>query len=152
MPEHAGARLLIEETGYVLSRSVGEAWVEVAVLAGGGGALLAGNGLPDEAALEMAIERSEDWVMPHAAGLAGSTLAVIDRTGRLTSGLQDVLASEDRQWDVAQLESLFNEVARLSARPHTAASLAGHRGFVADLVLLRELAHHAKLQQVHLED
>jgi hypothetical protein len=143
---------VVDGSSYVLSRQVGDDWVEVAVLPGGASVLLPGNGLPDEAALEMAIERSEDWVMPHAAGLAGSRLEVSDSTGRLADGLREVFASNGRQWSVAQLESLFNEIAILSARPHTAAALAPHRGFVADLVLLRELAHHGKLQQVRLDD
>ncbi|HSI53720.1 MAG: hypothetical protein ACAH21_04725 [Ramlibacter sp.] len=144
------ARLTITASSYVLSYQKDGAWIEVAALPGGSTALLPGDGLPDDAALEMAIERAEDWVMPHATGLSGGQLEVIDSAGRLGSGLQEVFASQQRQWSVAQLESLFNEIAFRSARPHTAATLVLHRAFVADLVLLRELAHHAKLQQVRL--
>jgi hypothetical protein len=146
------ARLAITASGYVLSRLADGAWRELAALPGGDAALLRGNGLPDDAALEMAIELAEDWVMPHATGLAGAQLEVVDGTGRVAAGMQDVFASRERQWDVAQLESLFNEIAFKSARPHTAASLSPHRAFVADLVLLRELAHHAKLRWVRLAD
>ena len=144
------ARLAITAAGYALSRVRDGNWHELATLPGGAAALLPGSALPDEAAIEMAIERAEDWVMPHAAGLSGAQLEVIDGTGRIASGLREVFASDSRAWDVEQLEALFNDIAFRSGRPHTAAALAPHRGFVADLVLLRELAHHGKLRQVRL--
>jgi hypothetical protein len=143
-------RLVIDESSYRLSRRGDQGWMEFAVLAGGANALLAPDRMVDQGALEAAIEHAEDWVMPHAAQLSGSHLDVIDATGRLEFGLQNVLAVDSHQWDKGQLESLFLEIDFMSARPHLMARLQGQEPFVADMVLLRELAHHANLQGVRL--
>ncbi len=143
-------RLTIDASSYRLSRRSGEDWIELAVLAGGASTLLPQDRSVDQRALETLIERAEDWLMPHVALIKGSHLDVIDATGRLESGLQEVLATENRQWDTGQLESLFLEIDFMSARPHLASRLQGREPFVADIVLLRELAHHAKLQGVRL--
>lgn len=143
-------RLTIDEPSYRLSRRGDQDWTELAVLAGGANALLPLDRSVDQRTLEAAIERAEDWLMPHAALISGSHLEVIDATGRLESGLQDVLATESRQWDAGQLESLFLELDFMSARPHLMARFQGREHFVADIVLLRELAHHAKLQGIRL--
>lgn len=143
-------RLIIDASSYRLSRHSGQDWTELAVLAGGAGALLPHGHPVNQRALESAIDHAEDWLMPHAAQISGAHLDVTDATGRLESGLEDVLATDSRQWDARQLESLFLEIDFMSARPHLTARLQGRDQFVADIVLLRELAHHAKLQGIRL--
>lgn len=143
-------RLGIDASGYRLSRRVGQDWIELAVLAGGASVLLSRDHPVDQRALESAIDHAEDWLMPHMAQISGAHLEVIDVTGRLESGLQEVLATDSRQWDVGELEALFLEIDFMSARPHLMARLESRAHFVADIVLLRELAHHARLQGVRL--
>lgn len=143
-------RLVIDASSYRLSRRVGQDWIELAVLAGGANALLKPGRPIDQRALEAAIDHAEDWLMPQMTQISGAHLDVIDATGRLESGLQEVLATDSRQWDTGQLEALFLEIDFMSARPHLMARLDGRAHFVADMVLLRELAHHAKLQGVRL--
>ncbi|WP_048441366.1 hypothetical protein [Caenimonas sp. SL110] len=145
------ARLIIDGS-YRLARLHEGAWVDLAVLAGGARAVLPGGRPVDQAALEAAIEHAEDWLMPHAGELRGADLEVIDAAGDLDAGLQDVFSSDSRQWDSAQLETLFLQLDFMTARPHLAARLEAHRDTVAALVLLRELAHHAKLERVWLRD
>ena len=144
------ARLFIDAAGYRLAWRNGEAWTEVAVLAGGADRLLPAGRPIGQAALEAAIEHAEDWLMPHAAGLAGALLEVTDVTGRLAAGLHAVFASDARAWDAAQLEALFLQLDFMSTRPHLAAQLQARREFVADIVLLRELAHHGRLDSIRL--
>lgn len=145
------ARLIIDGS-YRLARLHEGIWVELAVLAGGAHAVLPDGRPVDQAALETAIDHAEDWLMPHAVALRGAELEVIEAVGRLDAGLQDVFSSDSRQWDTAQLESLFQQLDYMTARPHLAASLEGHRETVAAIVLLRELAHHGKLERVWLRD
>lgn len=126
------------------------AWVELALLTSGAGAILPDARPVDQAALETAIDHAEDWLMPHAAALRGADLEVIEAAGRLDAGLQEVFSSDSRQWDSEQLESLFLQLDFMTARPHMAVRLEGHRETVAAIVLMREMAHHAKLKVVRL--
>jgi hypothetical protein len=144
------ARLVIDDAGYRLARQQAGDWIPVASLAGGPLALLPGDRPVDQSALEAAIEHAEDWLMPHARVLDGAELEVLDATGQLAAGLQDIAAGDIRAWDSTQLEALFLELDFMTARPHLAAHLKARRGTVAAIVLLRELAHHAKLQRVTL--
>lgn len=145
-------RLTIDESSYRLLHCVGQGWVELAVLAGGANALLLRDRPVDQRTLEAAIDRAEDWLMPHATRINGARLEVIDATSRLKSGLRDVLTTEGCLWTTEQFEALFLDIDLMSARPHLAAKLQGREHFVADIVLLRELAHHAKLQDIRLTD
>lgn len=142
-------RLLIAADGYVLSRQEGGNWIERGRLAGGAAALLPAAGPIGEAQLEAAIERAEDWLMPHAAPLQGETLEVRDETGRLVKGLRDGCAADAREWRTAELEELFLRLVD-RALGRGAASQAGDPAFVADVVLLRELAHHGRLDAVRI--
>lgn len=144
------AKLAIEESSYRLSYLDGADWILLAVLKGGHGALLSENRLIDEASLEASIERAEDWLMPHAAKLSGALLDVSDTTARLSTGLHSVLAIESRAWDKTQVESFFDEIVYRIARPWLADALRDKNAFVADIMLLRELAHHMKLQEIRL--
>jgi hypothetical protein len=143
------ARLTIDKS-YRLARLHEGAWVDLAVLAGGAHAVLADDRPVDQAALEAAIDHAEDWLMPHAAALSGADLEVIDAAGHLDAGLQEVFSTDSRRWDSAQLESLFLRLDFMTARPHLATRLEGQRETVAAIVLMRELAHHAKLERVTL--
>lgn len=145
-------RLTIGASNYRLLRRDERDWTELAVLPGGASALLPHSRPVDQRTLEAAIDRAEDWLMPHAARISGSDLDVLDTTGRLASGLQEVLATEGRHWTTEQFEALFLDIDLMSARPHLAAKLQGREHFVADVVLLRELAHHAKLREIRLAD
>lgn len=146
------ARLTLGAASYRLERLHEGSHIEVATLAGGAQAVLRDDRPVDQAALETAIERTEDWLMPHAAALSGADLDVVDTTGQLAPGLQEVFSATTRQWDAAQLEQLFLQLDFVTARPHLAARLNGHRQTVAAIVLLRELAQHAKLARVELRD
>jgi hypothetical protein len=141
---------LIIDGSYRLARFHEGAWIELAVLAGGAHAILRDGRPVDQAALEAAIDHAEDWLMPHAVALSGADLEVIDTAGHLDAGLQEVFATDSRQWNSEQLESLFLQLDYMTARPHLAVRLGGHRETVAAIVLMRELAHHAKLERVRL--
>ncbi len=145
------AKLAIDASSYRLSYRDGADWIVLAALAGGHGKLLPDNRPIDEASLEAAIELAEDWFMPFASKLNGALLSISDTTGRLSSGLHEVLAIESQAWDKTQVESFFDEIIYRAARPRLAESLREKGAFVADLVLLRELAHHMKLQEIRLE-
>lgn len=144
------ARLFINEAGYQLARLQADDWVELASLPGGPLALLPGPRPVDQGALEAAIEHAEDWLMPYAVALNGADLEVVDSTGQLAAGLREIVAADTDEWDVEQLEALFLEVDFMTARPHIAVRLEALRETVAAIVLLRELAHHAKLRRVSL--
>ena len=114
----------------------------LALLEGGAAALLSGaGGRLREFDIEAAIDRSEDWLMPSSKRFQGLDLRVRDRTGRVRGsvGGPSSLTPE-------QVEQAFNRVfdAVAHGRPIEPES-------VADVVLLRELAHHGKLARVVLE-
>lgn len=144
------ARLFINDAGYQLARLQADDWAELASLPGGPLALLPGARSVDQGALEAAIEHAEDWLMPHAVALNGADLEVVDSTGQLAAGLREIVAADTDEWDAEQLEALFLEVDFMTARPHIAVRLEALRETVAAIVLLRELAHHAKLRRVSL--
>lgn len=144
------ARLLIADSAYVLSQTRGGAWVELARLPDSAQALLPGVRALDEGQLEAAIQVAEDWLTPHAAVLQGEALEVSDMTGRLQSGFVAVLASTKRTWSIESLERAFLKVVDLATGRIPPSHLKGHRAFVADLLLLRELAHHGRLSSVRL--
>lgn len=142
------ARLAIVESGYVLSRQAEAGWVELARLPGGAATLLqAGPAGVGEAQMEAAIERAEDWLMPHATGLQGDSLEVLDESGRLRAGLRAGYSGSHSEWTVEELEALFLQ---LVDRTLGARSSGDDPAFIADVVLLRELAHHGRLRKVRI--
>lgn len=143
-------RLLITDTAYALQRMQGADWSDVAVLPGGSSALIPAAGPLDEARLEAAIELAEDWLMPHARTLHGQVLEVHDTTGRVHSGLDEVLSEQGGRWSVAGFETLFLRIVDLATGPRAAASLAHRSSFVADVLVVRELAHHGAADRVVL--
>ena len=140
----------IDEQTYVLSILQGGRLIELSRLAGGAQRLLPGLNTPSEAQLEEAIETAENWLMPHVSGLHGQVLDVVDRTGRLTSGLLAVLGTSERSLSLAAIEQAFVKVVDLATGRHASAALNQHRLFVADLLLVRELAHHGQVAGVRL--
>lgn len=143
------ARLLIG-ADYVLARQHGAGWTELARLPGGAATLMpdAGAGV-GEPQMEGAIERAEDWLMPHAASLQGASLEVRDETRRLVQGLRAGYASSASEWSLEELEGLFLRVVdRTLGR--RAVWPGDTPAFIADVVLLRELAHHGRLARVRL--
>lgn len=144
------ARLLIADSAYVLSLIRGGAWVELSRLPRSAQALLPGVRALDEGQLEAAIQVAEDWLGPHAPALQGEVLQVSDVTGRLVSGFAAVLTSTERTWSMEALERAFLQVVDLATGRVAPPHLQAHRAFVADLLLLRELAHHGRLSSVRL--
>lgn len=94
-----------------------------------------------EADLEAAIERSEEWLMPCSKSFQELELRVRDATGRVRRCL-----GEQALFTPAQVEQAFNR-----AFDRVAHARSIDRDCVADLVLLRELAHHGKLSAILLE-
>ena len=112
-------------------------------LEGGAALLLQGAGERlREADIERAIERSEDWLMPIARRLQSLELRVRDPAGRL----RPVFATAASALTVEQVEAEFSRTHEAVARGQPT-----DRERVADVVLLRELAHHGALSRIVLE-
>lgn len=148
------ARLQIEDGAYSLYLDEGEdgQWRRLASLPAGARALLPAARAVDAGALEQAIEIAEDWLMPHAARLQGRMLEVEDGTGRLRSGLREVLSVEAVEWSVADVEAAFLRLVDLATGRVPAAVVQERPLFVADVLLLRELAHHGRVRGLRLPE
>lgn len=144
------ARLVISEDSYVLQQATETGWNDLADLPGGATALLPATRPLHEGSLELAIELAENWLMPHARQLRGDILEVSDTTGRLASGLMDVLSASATSWSVADLEQLFLRMVDLATGRIASQALQGRRAFAADLLILRELAHHGDVGEIRL--
>jgi hypothetical protein len=142
--------LQIDAQDYVLSKIQNDQRVELARLSGGGLSLLAGTGVPTELQFETAIQIAEDWLMPHVSGLQGQVLEIADPTGRMSSGLLAVLDIHATSWPLQDFERLFQNVIDLATGRTPPTTLQTHRLFVADLLLVRELAHHGQVSLVKL--
>ena len=128
----------ITEDAYVL-RLDGQVLLR---LDGGATALLSGAGERlRELDIEAAIERSEEWLMPSSRLLQGLELTVHDATGRTGAVL-----GNQASLDLPQIEQAFT-----LAHASVARGRDPSRGGVADVVLLRELAHHGRLSRILLE-
>jgi hypothetical protein len=145
------SRLVIGASTYLLSQLRGGRWVELAALPGGAATLLPAARRADEAALEGAIEIAEDWLMPHARSLQGDELDVVDDTGRLASGLVAVLSIVEREWGVEGIEEMFLRLVDMATGRGPEIS-GGQKDFIADMLLIREVAHHGRLRQVRVVD
>lgn len=143
-------RFVIAEDGYALLREMGGHWSEIAALPGGARALLPAAGSVDEGALERAIEVAEDWLMPHAAHLHGETLEVSDPTGRLKAALMALLPIVPDAWSTMEIEALFLRLVDLATRRWPPQDALEWPVFVADVTMLRELAHHGQVKGLHI--
>jgi hypothetical protein len=142
--------LLVSEDQYELMESRDGQSAGLAVLGGGAAALLPPTRRVDEAGLEAAIEIAEDWLMPHARRLRGEVLEVNDATGRLKPGLDEVLSERRGEWTVEEFEGVFLQLLDMATRRRAAPALEGRQEFIADVLMLRELAHHGQVRAVRL--
>jgi hypothetical protein len=143
-------RLLIENGRYVLSSRQDESWVELATLPAGAAALLDPGLLRvREYDMEAAIERSEDWLMPHAAEHRGAELRVVDAAGWLFAGWAALRGVVPDRATLDSIENVFLALVR-SLGASGAAVTAEQRTFMADVVLIRELAHHLAVTNIEL--
>jgi hypothetical protein len=144
------ALLVITDISYSLLLEQDRAWNELALLPGGARSLIPRADLVHEAGLERAIEMAENWLMPHAARLRGQVLEVTDATGRLATGLRELLTVAPAAWSVDDVEALFLRIVDLTTGRSPLAAALKHPFFVADMLLLRELAHHGQLAGISL--
>jgi hypothetical protein len=115
----------------------------LARLDGGAAALLSGaGGRLREIDIEAAIERSEEWLMPSSRSFRNLEMHVRDSAGRVRRSL-----GEQASFTPAQVEQAFDRV-----HDAVAHGRATDRDGVADVVLLRELAHHGRLSRIVLDD
>lgn len=109
---------------------------------------------PGEVALEQAIQRVEDALMPAipalrqpgATGLecADPVLAPLLAASGRAPGTAATLSIDD-------VEEVFNRLARVAAGvPAHSLGLPAHPGFAAALVVVRELLHHVGLAALRL--
>lgn len=142
------ARLTVSNDAYILSLATeGGALAERARLPAGSEALISARRFPhgvNEAAFELAIEHAENWLMPHARSLSDANLEVQDTTGRISTGLAALQLQSAGEWSLETFEKLFLDVVDRTKR--ASVDLA----FVADIVLIRELAHHGRVRNVQL--
>ncbi|MFM6999743.1 MAG: hypothetical protein ACKOXU_01550 [Limnohabitans sp.] len=143
-------RLLISEKDYVLSVRLDKVWVERARLQGGASALLPAHGEVTDYHLEVAIQRAEDWISPCVLSMRGEVLEVADDTGRLIDGLHVVLAADERVWPVEAVEERFRSVVDLATGRFVPEALKTRSAFIADLLLVREIAHHGRVSEILL--
>ena len=143
-------RFVIAEGGYALLTEVGGHWIEIAALPSGARALLAVSRPVDEGALERAIEVAEDWLMPHAARLRGETLEVSDPTGRLKAALKARLSIVPDAWNIMEIEALFLRLVDLATGRFPPQDGLEWPLFMADVLMLRELAHHGQVKGLQI--
>ena len=143
-------RLLIAGDSYTLAESRDDGARLIALLPRGAEALLGSAHPVDEARLEAGIEIAEDWLMPHTARLRGEVLEVLDASHRLKAGLRDVLSVTTNEWRVEDIERFFLTLVEMTTGRTPAPVLQSRSAFIADLLLLRELAHHGRLNRITL--
>jgi hypothetical protein len=143
-------RLVLADSEYLLRFPGGRGQMESTSFPGGAASLMPGEVPVGEASLERAIEAAEDWLMPHASYLQDKALEVHDPSGRFASQLESVLAVTTSQWTIEDIEVMFLRVVDM-ATGRGSAALQAHRKFVADLLVIRELAHHGRVSAVRLE-
>lgn len=144
------ARFVIAENGYALLTELDGQWTEIATLPSGAGALLPVSRPVDEGALERAIEVAEDWLMPHAARLHGETLEVSDPTGRLKVALKARLSIVPDPWSIMEIEALFLRLVDLATGRFPPQDTLEWPLFMADVLMLRELAHHGQVKGLQI--
>ena len=144
------ARLTINDECYLLALQENGVWVDIARLDGAARSLIPANAVLNDAALERAIDRAEEWLMPYAKALQGKVLFIHDITGNFQAGLRNVLFVHASQFSVTDIEDGFLQVVALAARHSSFSVLLQQHSFVATLVLVRELAHHGALSRLML--
>lgn len=143
-------RFVIAEDGYALLTEVDGHWTGIAELPGGAIALLPAARSVDEGALERAIEVAEDWLMPYAARLRGETLEVSDPMGRLKAALKSRLSIVPEAWSITEIEALFLRLVDEATGRFSPQGALEWPVFLADVLMLRELAHHGQVKGLRI--
>ncbi|KRG40534.1 hypothetical protein ARC78_12530 [Stenotrophomonas pictorum JCM 9942] len=111
---------------------------------------------PSEAALERAIARTEDALMPQIPALRAHLHLQLDCADAVLAPLTGLLVLPAQARPVLQIEQVehaFNLLARVAAgMPARSVGLPEQPGFVAALVVVRELMHHVGWRQLRLGD
>ena len=132
----------MSELVLVLGQEAYELWFEgrlLGILERGAASLLRGAGPRlRELDVETAIERAEEWIMPLVARSGEKLLRIEDRAGRVRASLPAAALSSQADVELAFTRA-FDAVA--FGRPV-------ERELVGDLVVLRELVHHANVTRV----
>jgi len=107
---------------------------------------------PSEVALENAIADVEDALMPQIAALRGQPLDALNYAGPQQQALRTALGRQDvYSLSLEQVEQVFNQlVAVVEGLPAHQQDIAEDPGFVATLVIIRELMHHTGYQRLQL--
>lgn len=108
---------------------------------------------PQPAELELAIELTEDQVMPLAPQWAGRPRLQVQGLGAalLADGLRAAGLAQTR-FTLAEVEAIFNRLVALSqGRPASQDQLPSDARFVAAVVIVREFAHHLRFLHVTLD-
>ncbi len=145
-----GLTLKIEKQDYVLLCEQNGNFVELARLLNGAQRLLPGTVTPTEAELEAAIEKAENWLMPFVSGQKGQELEVIDMKNQFSTDLLAFAANEKCIWSLAQVERIFLKLLDVITGRYASTTSSEHRRFMADWLLVRELAHHGQFGVVRL--
>lgn len=84
--------------------------------------------------------------MPHAARLRGETLEVSDPTGRLNAALKARRPIVPDACSTMEIEALFLQLVELATGRLPPQDALEWPVFVADVTMLRELAHHGQVK------
>lgn len=88
--------------------------------------------------------------MPHAARLRGEVLEVSDPTGRLKAALKARLSIIPNAWSIKEIEALFRRLVDLATGRMPPQDALEWPLFMADVTMLRELAHHGQVQGLQI--
>lgn len=109
---------------------------------------------PSEQALEQAIALTEDALMPWIPTLRQESLEVLESSDAALVPLPGVLGYPPQaicELDIDEVERAFKQLADVATgMPAKHQGIPEHAGFVAALVVVRELMHHVGWQQLHL--
>ncbi|RPH41357.1 MAG: hypothetical protein EHM87_19910 [Burkholderiales bacterium] len=110
------------------------------------------RGAPSALGLESAIETVEDAVMARPAGIAGTSRAVgTDPALRAIAVAAGHPPGADARLDLDAIERVFDRLAaRALGRPVSQDTLPPGSDFAAALVIVRELMHHQRIEEIHV--
>lgn len=107
---------------------------------------------PSAGEIEAAIDTVEDALMPVIPRLRGSAPLLTEDAESVALLAAVGLPSDiDAELDIAAIERLFTRLAHVaSGRPASSEGLPERRSFAANLLILRELMHHAGRDSVRV--
>lgn len=105
---------------------------------------------PTAGEMEAAIEVVEDALMPAIPRLRGfGTLLTSDEKSLALASAAGFPAGAVAEFDLAAIESMFNHLVDVvNGRPATSEGLPSRNTFAANLLIVRELMHHADLRHL----